>query len=263
VSRLGICVKAKILKISVITCCWNSEPLIEQCIASVQSQRGVELEHVFVDGGSSDGTLARIQALANKCPENVRWVTDVRGGIANAMNKGVELATGDVICHLHSDDYFLHAGVLKRVTEHFNEHECDWLFGRIVSDIDGALIPEGFAVPRFSYENLLKRNFVPHPAMFMRRDVFQGVGGFRSDLRYAMDYEFFLRAAKQHPPLALAEALAVFRRHEGSTTFQNRLASLDEDQAVRLQHAGDWALMHRVRYWVRRRRLQRELRQQG
>ncbi len=227
---------------------------LPQTVASVLAQQHAQFEHIFVDGGSTDGTLDYIRSL----PHAPRILEDVGGGIARAMNAGAELARGDHLCHLHSDDYFLHDHVLQRVTDHFAQSEAQWLFGRILFDQGGALMPEPFIVPDYSFQRLINGNFIPHPASFVGTALFRELGGFRSDLKYAMDYEFFLRLGRRAPPLALKEALAVFRIHPGSTTVKNRLASFEEDHAVRLSFAGrSWReqLMHAARYHVRRRRL--------
>lgn len=240
--------------ISVITCTWNSMATLPQTVASVLAHKNASFEHIVVDGGSTDGTLEYLREL----PHSPVILEGVGGGIAKAMNAGAEAARGEYLCHLHSDDYFLHERVLQRVDEHFAASRSDWLFGRILFDSDGALLPEPFIVPEYSYDRLLRRNFVPHPATFVRTALFRELGGFRTDLKYAMDYEFFLRLGQRAQPLALKEALSVFRVHAGSTTVKNQLASFEEDHAVRLRYAGrSWPeqFMHAARYRVRRRRL--------
>lgn len=245
-------------RISVITCCWNSEPYIAQCIASVQAQQGVNVEHVFVDGGSTDGTLQRVQALGGITTGSVRWVTDVRGGIANAMNVGVQLSTGEVIAHLHGDDYYLRDDVLAEVAGHFERSGCDWLFGRIVSDVDGKLVPERFVCPLYSLPALRRGNFVPHPATFVKRSVFQRFGGFRADYRYAMDYEFWLRIAPSTSVVQLDRPLAAFRRHAGSASTANAQRALREDFRARCAHSSRVHLpMDLARFAVRSYRIAR------
>jgi len=101
------------MKFSIITCTWNSEPHLAQSIASVLAQDYSNFEYIFVDGGSTDGTLERIRSI----PRPVRLIENVRGGVPVAMNRGLAAASGDVIAHLHSDDYYLHPHVLSRVAE--------------------------------------------------------------------------------------------------------------------------------------------------
>ncbi|ALT78066.1 hypothetical protein AT984_13615 [Paucibacter sp. KCTC 42545] len=231
---------------------------MRQTVESVMAQQDAEVEHIFVDGGSTDGTLEYIESLSYEYV----LLRQVGGGIARAMNEGAKVATGQFLCHLHSDDYFLSPLVLKRVSDMLAVGGYDWLFGRILSDVDGAMIPESFKVPEYSFKRLVQGNFIPHPATFVRTSVFNELGGFKEDLKFAMDYEFFLRLGSKHEPLALREALAVFRVHAGSTTVKNKMASFEEDHQVRLRYAGRSLaeqLMHAARYAVRKRRLRAAL----
>ena len=243
------------MKFSIVTCCWNSQPFFEQCIESTVTQTHDDLEIVFVDGGSTDGTLEMIHSVQGQ----KTVLNGISGGIAKAMNAGIQAATGDVIAHLHSDDYYLDSGVLQRVASVFERTGCHWLFGRVMSDIDGSLVPESFDVPRYSYRKMLHRNFIPHPATFIRREVFEQCGLFDERLRFAIDYDLWLRIGKVFEPVQLDEHLAVFRRHEGSTTQANQMRSFNEDFQVRMRNATLKDKAEAVlRYAVRRARLHRE-----
>ena len=245
------------MKISVITCCWNSEPFIAECIASVQAQQGVELEHVFVDGGSTDGTLERIQALPGVATGAVRWVTDVRGGISNAMNVGAQLATGDFIAHLHGDDYYLGTDALVRAVQALQASGASWAFGRIVSDLDGQRVPDSWAMPRYSRSRLLRGNFIGHPSVLVERALFNQCGGFDTGLKYAMDYDLWLRLASLAEPVYLGYEVAAFRRHAGSLSTAQADKAFAEDHLVRRRHVGRnpfSVLFHELVY---RRRLKR------
>jgi glycosyltransferase involved in cell wall biosynthesis len=239
------------MKISVITCTWNSQPFLEQSITSVLSQDITDIEYIFVDGGSVDGTLERIE----KVQGNVKVLRNVQGGIARAMNEGIRAASGDVIAHMHSDDYYLGTDVFSQVLDVFENTDKQWLFGRIMSDVDGVLSPETYTVPRYSYNQFLRGNFIPHPATFIRRKVFEECGVFSETLRYAMDYDFFLRIARRYQPQQLDTHLAAFRRHDGSTTQANFMKSFAEDFEVRRMHA-KWHQLPEatLRYLVRRQR---------
>ena len=250
------------LKITIVTCTWNSEPYLQQSIESVLAQDYPNIEHIFVDGGSTDGTLERIQSL----PGNVKYVTGVDGGISRAMNVGIEMASGDVIAHLHSDDYYAHPQVLSHVAKAMQDTGAEWLFGRCLSDIDGQLVPEGYAIPQYSYQRILKGNFIPHPATFVKKALFERAGVFDSSIRYAMDYDLWLRLGKLADPVQLDEHLAAFRRHSGSLTTSNPLASFENDFAVRMKYAAKnpWSLAyHWAHYWIRRRRVLDTLKQEG
>jgi len=239
------------IKFSIITCTWNSKSFIQQTIYSVQAQTYPNIEHIFVDGGSSDGTLELIQSLQG----NVKWVTGVRGGIAHAMNEGVKLATGDIIAHLHSDDYYLDENVIEDVAIEFERSCASWLFGRIKSNIDGCLTEPGWTMPKYSYRRLLRGNFIAHPATFVRREIFLAAGGFNPAIKYAMDYDLWLRLARLSEPAYLDRWLAVFRCHPGSLSSANPLEALKDDFHVRMNHSGknpiDWA-NHYLHYLVRK-----------
>ena len=220
---------------SIVTCTWNSEPFLQQCIDSVQSQTFPALEQLFVDGGSDDGTLQRIQALCAS-GGRARCLTGVRGGISRAMNVGAEQAQGDVIAHLHSDDYYLRPDVLQQVAAALAGSAAHWAFGRIVSDIDGQQIAPGWPMPLYSCGQLLRGNFIAHPAVFMQKALFMQLGGFDLRLKFAMDYDLWLRASAVAEPLYIDLPVAAFRRHAGSTSTAQADAAFLEDHAVRRRH---------------------------
>jgi glycosyltransferase involved in cell wall biosynthesis len=241
------------MKISVVTCTWNSEPFLKASIASVLMQDHPDIEYIFVDGGSTDGTLERIAAL----PFKTTVLHGVRGGISHAMNEGWRAATGDVVAYLHSDDYYLYNDVLSRVAVAMSTG-AGWAFGRIVRDIDDVQIPENFVAPAYTKYRLLRGNFIPHPATFVRLDWLERVGGFDESLKYAMDYHLWLKLAELGNPVVLPGALAAFREHTGSLSSNNRLAAMEEDYAIRQRRAGNDLLLRLenfVRFSVRKRRV--------
>lgn len=246
------------LSFSIITCTWNSAAWLPQAIESVLKQDYVLRELIFVDGGSTDASLQQIATLAG--PHKL--LTNIRGGISRAMNAGLDAASGDIVAHLHSDDYYLAPDVLRTVAAHLQDGRHGWLFGRTMRDIDGQLVAEDYVAPRFSPPRLLRGNFVPHPATFVRRELLLQAGGFDESLKYAMDYDLWLRLARRSQPVQLDRALTAFREHAGSLSTRERLAALEEDFRVRLAHAGTGPLerlMHQLRYMVRRRRAQAEM----
>lgn len=248
----------KTMKISVITCTWNSAIHLNESISSVLAQDHLDIEYIFVDGGSTDGTLEMIQ----KVPCEVKLIENVRGGISRAMNAGIKAATGEVVAHLHSDDYYAHPRALSCVAEALDKSMAGWLFGRCYSDIDGVRETEGYTVPRYSYRRLLKGNFIPHPATFVRRDLLDRLGGFNESIKFAMDYDMWLRLGRIAEPVQIDELLSVFRRHSGSLTTGNQMASLADDFQVRMKYAArsPWSLTyHWAHYLVRRRRLAQRL----
>ena len=246
------------MKVSIICCTWNSAAYVGESIQSVLAQDYPEIEYIFVDGGSTDGTLERIAAIDRP----VTVLHDVRGGISHAMNEGIRVASGDIVAHLHSDDYYLHPGVVSKAVRAMEANQAGWCFGRIMRIVDGQLLPESFVAPKYSAARLTRGNFIPHPATFVRRDWILKAGGFDESRKYAMDYDLWLKLAKFGDPVELGEPLAVFRVHDGSLSSSNRLVAMTEDFSIRLAHCGRNPIQlaeHLLRFWVRKRRLQKQL----
>nr|WP_308633416.1 glycosyltransferase family 2 protein [Massilia sp. YIM B02443] len=222
---------------SIVTCTWNSAATLADTLASVQSQTLRDVEHVFVDGGSTDATLDMIAAY----PGPKRVLRDVGGGIARAMNHGIAVARGEIVAHLHSDDYYAAPDVLQAVAARFEKARAagqalEWLFGAVNVLKDGRLATP-YPMPRFSYHALASgRAAIPHPAVFVRRSAFARVGAFDEGLRYAMDIDLWLRLAAVSTPAVLARPLAVFRDHPGSVSSRNRIAARQEEFAVRRRY---------------------------
>jgi len=236
---------------SIITCTLNSAQWIKQSIRSVARQNSVSIEYIFVDGGSTDDTLKKIQSITIP----YKLLHRPAAGISDAMNAGIAEATGHIIACLHSDDFYLHANVLSTVAERFKTTGCQWLFGRISSLIDGKLRPENFNVPTYTRQALLKGNFIPHPATFVTRELLQKSGSFSTELRYAMDYDLWLRLSLLADPYQLRFPLTAFREHEGSASTANRLAAMHEDLQVRLkysEHDPLARLLHLARFQIRK-----------
>jgi glycosyltransferase involved in cell wall biosynthesis len=217
---------------SIVTCTWNSAATLADTLASIRAQTCQDLEHIFVDGGSTDATLDMIEAY----PGNKLLLRDVRGGISRAMNQGVEAASGEFIAHLHSDDYYASADVLASVGARLAASQRDWLFGTIEVLKDGALIPP-YPMHPFSYFSLAAgKSFIPHPATFVRRSSFARVGMFDEKLKYAMDIDLWLRLAAVTEPATLDRPLAVFRDHAGSVSSSNKIKAREEEFCVRKRH---------------------------
>ena len=224
------------LRFSIITCTRNSAATLAETIASVASQNYPHVEHIFVDGGSTDGTLEMIAAL---CPD-ATVLENVGGGISAAMNAGIDAARGDVVAHLHSDDYYVDADVLARVAERFHaEPRKQWAVGRIHRLLDGMVCPVNAPMRVFTFRRYAAgRTSVPHPAVFIRREAFEAIGRFDTSLRYAMDIDFWLRLGRRHDPIQIDAPLTVFREHGGSLSTRNKIEARREEWRVRLRYFG-------------------------
>jgi glycosyltransferase involved in cell wall biosynthesis len=217
---------------SIVTCTWNSAATLPETLASVQRQTWQDVEHIFVDGGSTDGTLDLIAAY----PGRKRILRGVGGGISRAMNQGIEAASGDVVAHLHSDDYYAGDDVLATVAERFAGEGVEWVVGTVQVLKDGRLIPPYPMVP-FTYAAFAAgRAWVAHPAVFIRRSVFGRVGVFDEGLKYAMDVDLWLRLGRVARPATVDRPLTVFRDHAGSVSSANKIRARQEEFAVRRRH---------------------------
>lgn len=248
------------MKFSIITCTWNSAATLPETIASVNSQQGVEIEHIFVDGGSKDGTLDQIQQMSPRAIV----LRGVGGGISRAMNEGIKAASGDVIAHLHSDDYYCDAQVLADV-ERAMVGDVPWVVGRINLLRHGVVEKVPMNPRPLNLKSFVRGAVtIPHPAVFIRRELFDQCGTFDESLRYAMDIDLWMRLLPHFQPAQLSRALAVFREHAGSVSTANVLAARKEELAVRWRYAARHpvgSLIYRLRYERRIRRLRRQLAQ--
>jgi glycosyltransferase involved in cell wall biosynthesis len=247
-------------EITVITVCRNVERYLGETIASVLVQQKVACEYLIVDGASTDGTLALVRAAAAR-DRRIAWSSGTDAGIADAMNRGLAKARGEIVAFLHADDCYPAADVLATVTAALRARpDRDWLTGG-VREIDAAgrrLRTVG--VRRFSRRRLLRNNIILHPATFVRRAALLAANGFDPALRYAMDYDLWLRLARRGPPLTLDRELACFRVHAGGLSSANRRAALAEEYLVRRRYlAGplSWTA-HSLYHWWRLRRIPRD-----
>ena len=160
---------------------------------SVLSQDYMHIEYLIIDGDSSDGTPARAHEVAARFPERqVKIVSERDGGIADAMNKGVRLAGGEIIAHLNAGDRYINKTVISRIVNSYQTTAWRWAVATsIVVDKYGRT---GHVYrPDPDYRILLKKNCIPHQSTFLVRDIFDKYGLFRVEMKQAMDYEFWLR----------------------------------------------------------------------
>jgi glycosyltransferase involved in cell wall biosynthesis len=185
------------MKISVITVCYNSRATIERAIQSVVDQKWSQVEHIVIDGGSTDGT---VEILERFRPHLAALVSEPDKGIYDAMNKGLSRASGAVVCFLNADDQYADPEVLSDVVQHMRLHRLDAL----VADVgffradDPTHMIRRYRSDRFSPKKLAWGWMPAHPGFFLTREVAQRVGMFKTDYRIAGDYEFVVRAFHGH-----------------------------------------------------------------
>lgn len=185
------------MRVSIITVVYNGAENIEDSIRSVIGQTHDDIEYVIIDGGSTDGTLDIIK----RYDQNIaRVISEPDNGIYDAMNKGLEVASGDVVGILNSDDLYADRTVIENVVEYFSERNVDSCYGDLVYvDRHNTNVP----VRHWKSGEFLKQRFrsgwmPPHPTFFVRRDVYKKYGFLNIEFPLAADYELMLRFLYKH-----------------------------------------------------------------
>ena len=178
------------LKISLITVCYNAESTISRTIESVIAQNFNNVEYIIIDGGSTDNTIQNINQYKNRVS---LFLSEPDKGIYDAMNKGINLATGDIIGTLNADDFFAGNDVLQSVAAAFIQHEPEILYGDLdyVND-EGRVIRKWRSKQYF--DGMFNWGWMPsHPTFYCRRNLFEKYGSYSLEFGSAADYELMLR----------------------------------------------------------------------
>lgn len=179
------------MKISIITVTYNSAATLAHTLESVNSQDYRDIEHILVDGGSSDETVAIIQSY----PHVAKWVSEKDSGLYDAINKGIQMATGDVIGILNSDDFFPANHIVSRIADTFEQQQVSAVYGDIAFVRPGKLekivrlySSRKFTPRRFGY------GYMPaHPSFYVRKSCYTSLGFYKLDYKIAADYELLMR----------------------------------------------------------------------
>ncbi len=224
--------------VSVVTPTLNQAQYLEATLRSVRRQSHPEIEHIVIDGGSTDGTLELLRQSPEAGP--MRWVSGPDEGMYDAINKGLALAQGDVLAYLNSDDAYFPWAVETAMRVFDRRPEVEVVFG------DGMKVDEPSGVqrlrlfPPFDAISLANYESIMQPAVFWRRSLFERIGGFDSTLRFVADLDYWLRAAAAGARIEhVNEVIAIERIHEARLSSAQKDRMADEDRAMRARHAGD------------------------
>ena len=180
------------MKISVITATWNSALTVEGTIRSLIAQDYPDIEYIIVDGASTDFTLDIVRRYGDRIAV---VVSEKDKGIYDALNKGIALATGDVVGFLHSDDFFADEKVLSRIAEAFTKRSLGAVYGDLnyVSKSDTTTIVRRWVSGSFKRNKFRNGWMPPHPTFYMRREHYLSLGSFDLKFSIAADYDSMLR----------------------------------------------------------------------
>lgn len=203
------------MKLSVVTPSLNQARYLRETLESVLSQGYNDLEYIVIDGGSSDGSVDILREFG---PRLSHWVSEADKGQAEAINKGFSLATGDVFAWINSDDYYL-PGAFFHVMGLFAKHEVDIVRSgvRHILKTEDCVLHDH--VPRESQlRSLRTHDPIVQPGVFWKRSLHEKVGPLRVDLKYCLDWEFFVRLFESGSHVNTSRITAVYRIHDSHKT---------------------------------------------
>jgi glycosyltransferase involved in cell wall biosynthesis len=219
-------------KISIITVTYNSAQTLEQTIQSVLLQDYENVEYIIVDGKSTDDTLSIIRNYRHKIDH---FLSEKDNGIYDAINKGIALATGDIIGILHADDFYMNDNVLSHVAETFKKNNADAVYADLyyVDKDNTDKIVRKWKSGNYSDGNFLWGWMPPHPTFFVKKEMYNKYGVYSTELRTAADYELMLRFIhKQKIKLAYLPEFIVKMRTGGKSndSVKSRVKANKDDR---------------------------------
>lgn len=229
--------------ISIITPSYNQGKFIEETIRSILFQDYPNIEHIVVDGGSTDNTLD----VLRKYDDKIRWSSEKDNGQSDALNKGFKMAKGEILGWLNSDDTYL-PGAINKVMEYFKNHpEVGMIYGKTSLTDEFGNITGNFPTEPFVHERFAAVNFIAQSSVFIRNEVYHDAGGVSLDLRYAIDYDLWMRIFKITKIEYLPEFLSTYRLHpeSGSVSEKTQLKAWEESLRIALKNY-NWAPINRV-----------------
>lgn len=220
------------MKVSIITATYNSAATIADTLRSVQSQTYKDIEHIIVDGLSNDNTLA----IVNGFPHVAKVISEKDNGIYDAMNKGIKMATGEIIGILNSDDFYIFSDVLQDIVEKFEDNHIDCVYADL-DYVDPRDTNKVFRKWKSGSFNPIAFEFgwmPPHPTFFVRRHIYEKYGSFNTSLGTAADYELMLRFLYVHRSNCKYLPKTIVRMRAGGASNQNFLSRIKANKKDRL-----------------------------
>jgi len=218
-------------RISIVTPSFNQGKYLEETIKSIIDQNYPNLEYIVMDGGSSDNSLEILKKYQNYL---TYWESHPDNGQADAIHRGFTHATGDILCYINSDDYFLPGALWEIARTYIDNPSLKWISGEgIVVNETGEFIRKR-KYPFVCYETMLYfENCIFQPAAFWRRDFYFQIGGIDTMLKFSFDYDLFMRFTLVEKPIMVHKEIAAFRVHARSKTSTISDIGLQEHMLIR------------------------------
>lgn len=223
--------------VTIVTPVLNSVEFIGRTIESVLSQDYPNIEYIVLDGGSTDGTTAVVQDYAEKFPDQLRLIVAKDNGVADALQKGLAMAQGEVFAYINADDTYF-AGAL-RTAVHWMEDRPDvaGVYGNAYWIDENGVRIGTYPTEAFDRETLGRSCYICQPACFLRTAVLRSIGGFDPAYQVVFDYELWLRLAQRHSLIRIDALMANSRMHPSNKTLRQRSEGLREAcRALRRYH---------------------------
>ena len=189
------------MKISLITVTYNSDTTLKTTFDSILEQSHINYEYIVVDGASKDNTVALIKEYEPRFKNKIKWISEPDKGLYDAMNKGIQMATGDIIGILNSDDFFTSNHILQEVSETFEKNKkLDAVYGDVhFVNPDNLEKCIRYYSSKVFKRGLMRLGFMPaHPSFYMRKACFEKYGLYKTDYKIAADFEYLLRVIFKH-----------------------------------------------------------------
>jgi glycosyltransferase involved in cell wall biosynthesis len=220
------------MRVTIITACYNSSATIADTIKSVLAQSHPNIEYIIVDGQSSDNTLEIVKSFGNKISKTI---SEKDRGIYDALNKGIALATGEVIGILHADDFYADADVIKNVVAQFYATAADALYADLqyVNRTDINKVKRYWKSGAYKHGMFLNGWMPPHPTFFLRTKCYQKFGNYSMLFTTAADYELMLRMLHKHKITITYLPQVIVKMRTGgvsNVSIKNRIRANAEDK---------------------------------
>ncbi len=226
------------MKISIITSVYNCKDTIREAIESVLSQSYEDIEYIIIDGGSTDGTIEIIKEYENKIDI---FSSSSDNGIYDGFNRGISLASGDIIGFLHADDLYENHDVVKKIDTVFKNEQADAIYGDLVyvykENINKVL--RYWISEQFSSSKLKKGWMPPHPTFYVKRELYEKFGTFNKSFKIAADYDFMLKVLTCQKCKIIYIPEVLYRMRTGGASnrsLQNIFQKWEEDLKVIKRH---------------------------